>query len=43
MQYSMMSRGTASAWNDGFVQTPADLCATTTATADKMILYKQGC
>ena len=31
------SRGTASTWNDGFVRTPADLCATTTVTVDKNV------
>ena len=31
-----LSSGTASAWNDGFVRTPAaELCATTTVTVDK--------
>ena len=43
MHHSMMniphpSRGTASTWNDGFVQTPsADLCTTTTVPANKMV------
>ena len=34
------SHGMTSAWNNGFVQTPADLCANTTVSADKTVSLK---
>ena len=36
MSASQYNKYTASTWNNGFAQTPADLCATTTVSANKM-------